>query len=327
MKNDNSVRNDSPNDRAEQAFDYLPIYGTEKFGTLRKVLLHNPVESLPIVNYENYGYFLFDKVPAVEPYLREHQTYSDLLKSQGVQVFELSDLVINNQDLLHLLPNLAYLHDTCVVTRKGAVLSKMSSGARQHEEIVVKEALQNLGIPLFYEFSEGQQFEGCLLLSPQTLFVAETERHSRTSIKQLIPQALQLFDEVVYVTIPKLRRFMHSDMIFNRVNEHLALAFLPAFILTEQYTRKGSEVINNFRDFMAERGVEIINISDEEQQHWATSFVPLNSNTIIHYDIALENNTKKALARRGVKVIEFHPEALLAGGGSLRCLTLRLLRS
>jgi len=324
MNKDNAARNDSSNGYAVQS---LPNYGTEKFGPLRKVLLHKPVESLPIVNRDNYEYFLFDKLPSVEAYLSEHQAYADLLESLGIQVFELSDLVIKNRDLLHLLPNLAYLHDTCVVTQKGAVLSKMSSGARQHEEIVVKEALQNLGIPIFYEFSEGQQFEGCLLLSPQTLFVAETERHSRTSIEQFIPKALPIFDEVIYVIIPKLRRFMHSDMIFNRVNEHLALAYLPAFALTMQYSREGINAINNFRDFMAEREVEIINISDEEQQHWATSFVPLNSNTIIHYDIALENKTKMELSRRGIQVIEFHPEALLAGGGSLRCLTLRLLRS
>lgn len=310
-----------------QAEDHGAGYGTEKFGPLRKVLLHKPILSLPIVTNDNYSYFLYDQIPDIESYLNEHQDYANLLKSLGVQVFELSDLVLNNRDLLYRLPNLAYLHDTCVVTREGAILSKMSSGARQHEEIVVKEALQNLGIQIYYEFAEGEQFEGCLLLSPQTLFVAETERHSRRSIEKLVPQALKLFDEVVCVSIPKIRRFMHSDMIFNRVNEHVALAYLPAFISTVQYTRTGSNVIDNFVNFMAERGIEIINITDEEQRHWATSFVPVNSDTIIHYDIALNKNTKRKLARQGIHIIEFHADALLAGGGSLRCLTLRLLRS
>lgn len=327
MTNDKPLRSVLSNGQAQQKLDSGQSYGTEKFGTLKKVLLHKPVESLPVINSDNYQYFLFDKVPNVDLYLSEHQAYANLLESLDIQVFELSDWVVNNRDLLSRLPNLAYLHDIGAVTQKGVILSKMSSGGREHEEIVVKEALQNLGIPVFYEFAEGQQFEGCLLISPQTLFVAETERHSRKSIEQFIPQALQLFDEVVYVTIPKLRRFMHSDMIFNRINEHLALAYLPAFISTMQYTPKGSNSIQNFRDFMARRGVEIIIISDEEQQHWATSFVPLNSDTIIHYDIALKDNTKRELSRQGVRVIEFHPEALLAGGGSLRCLTLRLLRS
>lgn len=304
----------------------LQRYGTEKFGTLKKVLLHKPVESLPIVNAGNYHYFLYDRIPDVDRYLDEHQAYAALLTSLGIEVFELSDLVVRNRDLLARLPNLAYLHDTCAVTREGAILSKMSSGGRQHEEIVVKEALQKLGIPIFYEFEEGQQFEGCLLLSPRTLFVANTERHSQRSIDQLIPRALQHFEEVISVTIPKLRRFMHSDMVFNRVNETVALAYLPAFESVMQHTRQGSRAIDDFQAFMKLRGMEILNVSDEEQRHWATTFVPLKSDTIIHYDFALNSKTKKELASRGVQIIEFHPDALLAGGGSLRCLTLRLLR-
>lgn len=305
----------------------LQQYGTEKFGTLKQVLLHKPVESLPIVNAGNYQYFLYDRVPDVDLYLDEHQAYANLLILLGIEVFELSDLVARNRDLLARLPNLAYMHDTCAVTQKGAILSKMSSGGRQHEEIVVKEALQKLGIPIFYEFEEGQQFEGCLLLSPRTLFVANTERHSPISIEQFIPRALKFFDEVIYAKIPQLRRFMHPDMVFNRVNENLALAYLPAFESVELYTSEGSSIIDDFRILMMRRGMEIINVTDEEQRHWATSFVPVKSDTIIHYDIALSSKTKKELARRGVQVIEFHPDALLAGGGSLRCLTLRLLRS
>lgn len=302
-------------------------YGTEKFGALKKVLLHKPVESLPKVNADNYGYFLYDRVPDVDAYLSEHQAYAELLKSLGVEVLELSDWVHQNRDLLIRLPNLAYLHDTCAVTVEGAILSKMSAGGREHEEIVVREALQNLGIPIFYEFEEGQQFEGCLFLSPRTLFVAETERHSRRSIEQFIPGALQHFDELIYATIPKLRRFMHSDMVFNRVNEHLALAYLPALESVMQYNRQGCCLIDDFQALMLEREMEIINVSDEEQKRWATSFVPVNSHSIIHYDIALTDETKGKLASCGVRVIEFHPDALLAGGGSLRCLTLRLLRS
>jgi len=37
-------------------------------------------------------------------------------------------------------------------------------------------------------------------------------------------------------------------------------------------------------------------------------------------------NTKNKLSCKGVEIIQFHPEALLAGGGSLRCLTLRIWR-
>lgn len=313
-------------EKSEKIIPEIPGYGNEKFGKLVKVLLHNPVASLPGIDDDNRLYYLFDKIPDVDRYLDEHRAYTNLLKSQGVEVLEVKDWVVHNRDLMVRLPNLAYLHDTAAITRQGAILSKMCPGGRQHEEIVVKEALQNLGVPMFFEFAEGRQFESCLLLSPQTLLVAETEHHNRKSIEQFIPRALELFDEVVYVSVPKLRRFMHADIIFHRVNEHLALAYLPAFLSTMQYTRKGNNEILNFQTFMSDRDMEIINVSDEEQQHWATSFVPLRSDLLIHYDIALHDKTKRELASRGVSLIEFHPDALLAGGGSLRCITLDLLR-
>ena len=77
---------------------------------------------------------------------------------------------------------------------------------------------------------------------------------------------------------------------------------------------------------MREKGMEIITVSDPEQSRLACSFVPLESGTIFHYDTALDKETKTKLVQEGVEIIPFHPEALLAGGGSLRCHTLRLCR-
>jgi arginine deiminase len=73
--------------------------------------------------------------------------------------------------------------------------------------------------------------------------------------------------------------------------------------------------------------IELISITNREQLYWGCSFVPLEPNVIIHYDFSLNAKTQSMLYDRGVKIIKFHPDdALLAGGGSLRCLTLRLYR-
>lgn len=61
-------------------------------------------------------------------------------------------------DLIRKLPNLTFLHDTTVISCKGAILSRMRPPAREKEEIVVKEALSNLGIPILSEFNGGQDF-------------------------------------------------------------------------------------------------------------------------------------------------------------------------
>lgn len=301
-------------------------YGIEKFGRLKTVMVHCPDQSLYRVTEDNREYFLFDEVPDVDRYLEEHRQYCSLLKDHGVGVHYLSDHVHRNVDLLERLPNLAYMHDIAVISSHGAILSKMSSRGRCHEEIVVKEALTDLGIPMLYEPCEGETFEGCLLLSPETVFVADTERHSRKSIERFIDYILRYFEEVIYAQIPQDRRFMHPDMVLNRMTDQLMVYYPPAFLQTFHITREKRTQID-LKELMNERKIELIPLSDREQRHWACSFVPLEPGVIICYDISYNPRTIDLLEHEGVRFVFFHPEALLAGGGSLRCLTMRLFRS
>ncbi|SFT78454.1 arginine deiminase [Methanosarcina thermophila] len=302
-------------------------YGCDELGRLKSVLIHTPGEELSLINESNYKYWLYDKVPDIPGYIKEHKSYQELLESNGVRVYELGDYVDENKDLIRKLPNLTFLHDIAVISDKGAILSKMRPPARQNEEIVVKEALNNLGIPILSEFNEGDGFfEGCLLLSKETIFVADTERHTYPFIQEFISNILKEFDEVIYTRVPKARRYMHPDTVFNRVREDLALAYLPAFEETCLFTEDSREKID-FKTFIQEeKGMGIISISDSEQSRLGCSFVPLESGTIFHYDTALDRETIKKLEKESVEIIPFHPDAMRAGGGSLRCHTLRLCR-
>lgn len=302
-------------------------YGCEEFGRLESVLMHTPGEELRCINESNYREWLFDEVPDIEAFASEHMRYRALLEENGVEVHELADYVFENRDLMLELPNVMYLHDIAVISSHGAILSRMLWPARRREEVVVKEALTNLGIPTWIEFTRPEDgFEGCLLLSPDTLLVAFTERHTASSIRSFIPRALEGFKEVVFVDIPKGRRYMHPDTIFNRVDHDLALAYLPAFEETVLYTDGSAREID-ITDFMASKGVEVLGVSDSEQERLACTFVPLEPGVIFHYDTALDQGTIRKLERRGVELIFFHPDALRAGGGSLRCITLRLRRN
>jgi len=302
------------------------MFGTERLARLKKVLLHSPIESLMAVNQSNYKYHLFNNVPNVDQYLIEHEQYAQLLQTHNVEVLQVRNFVHQTKNLLAKLPNLTYLHDTAVVTSKGAILSEMCPGTRAGEEQVVKEALINIGIPIFHEFQTHEQYEGCLILSPTTLIIVDTERLKPSSIRRFYAKALDLFEEVIYVEAPQARRFMHADMIFNRISEDLALYFPPAFLHTYLINRQEQREID-IKVFLKSKNIELIEINDAEQQNWGCSFVPLEPKILIHYDISLNDQTKKRLRQRGVQIVEFHPQALLAGGGSLRCLTLRLWRA
>ncbi|MDD3041421.1 MAG: arginine deiminase family protein [Methanosarcinaceae archaeon] len=301
-------------------------YGCDELGRLKSVLLHTPGEELSLINESNFRYWLYDRVPDIPGYIEEHRRYRALLESCGVKVYELSDYVEENRPLIGKLPNLTFLHDIAVISDKGAMLSKMRPPARENEEVVVKEALGRLGIPILNEFKgSGGFFEGCLLLSKDTVFVADTERHTYSFIREFMSNILNEFKEVIYTRIPQARHYMHPDTVFNRVRKDLGLAYLPAFEETFLFTRRSGERID-FAELMWQRGMEIIPVTASEQQRLACSFVPLESGTIFHYDTALDRKTEAALEERGVEIIPFHPKALLAGGGSLRCHTLRLHR-
>jgi arginine deiminase len=299
-------------------------YGTEKLGCLKKAMLHCPELSLMKINQNNFKFYLFDNIPNYEKYIEEHRAYSKLLTDNGVQVYELSNFIVKNKDLMSYLPDLAYLNDISVITRKGAYLSSMSPGGRQYEEIVVGEALTALGIPILRNCTPGEQFEGFLTVFSDTLFVADTERHSKESIERFLVLALQHFEFVIYAEIPQSRRFMHPDMIFGRISDNLGLFYPPAFLNCWLVQKNKRDKID-FAAYMKQKNMELIAVSDEEQQKWATSFITLEPCHIINYDISLKAKTQKLLESKGVRFTQFHPDALLAGGGSLRCLTLCLL--
>ena len=301
------------------------FYGTEELARLRRVLLHNPDRSFKLINQSNYEEYLFNFPPDIDQYRHEHGMYADLLRSQGVEVLEIGDFVQENKSLIPYLPNLPYLNDTCVITSQGAIVSKMCPGSRAGEELVVREAIENLGIPIFHAFEGYDKFEGCLAISPEILFIADTERHSRTAVEGFFPKALEIFPKIIFVEIPQERRYMHPDMIFGRISETLALFYPPAFLKTYLITKEERKEIE-FEEYLVGKGMELIEVSDQEQQNWGCSFVVLAPNILIHYDIALKLDTQNILSRRGIEIIEFHPDALLAGGGSLHCLTLRVWR-
>jgi arginine deiminase len=318
------MRGEIPPSPGEQITFSIP-YGCDELGRLESVLLHTPGKALELINEENYSDWLFDRVPDIPRFAEEHRKYRELLIAHGVKVYELSDYIYQQSHLMDSMPNLMYLHDIAVISSRGTILSSMAWKGRKREELVVKEALTNLGIPTLIEFDEGDAFEGCLLLSKETLLVADTERHNDSAIRKFIRSALRSFKEVIYVDVPQERRYMHPDTIFNRIRPDLALTYLPAFNETYLF-RPGKVRKINFADFMKRKGVELVNVSDAEQRRLACSFVPLESGVIFHYDTALEEETLKLLSEKGVEFILFHPNALTAGGGSLRCITLRLRR-
>ncbi len=75
-------------------------YGCDELGRLKSVLVHTPGDELTLVNESNYKQWLYDRVPDIPEYIEEHRNYQELLESNGVKVYELTDHVEKNVELV-----------------------------------------------------------------------------------------------------------------------------------------------------------------------------------------------------------------------------------
>jgi len=69
------------------------IHNTSEIGRLRKVMLHRPGGELENLMPEYLERLLFDDIPYLRDAQREHDAFADCLRSQGVEVVYLADLV------------------------------------------------------------------------------------------------------------------------------------------------------------------------------------------------------------------------------------------
>src|SRR4051794_40492833 len=66
---------------------------TSEVATLRRVLVHRPGGEVTRLSPDNLGSMLFDDVPWAEGAAAEHAAFCDLLRSRGVDVVHLTDLL------------------------------------------------------------------------------------------------------------------------------------------------------------------------------------------------------------------------------------------
>lgn len=302
-------------------------FGCDRPGKLESIIMHTPGRELELINEDNYHYWRFNRVPDIPKFIDEHLRYRDLLRSQGIIVYELEELVPAFRNKIYKQPNITYLNNTAVISCKGAIISQMALDARRVEQEIVKNAISTVGIPILFEFSsQDDPFEGCTLLSEDTLLVAQTERHGYASVQKFISNMLSNFKEIILIDLPKNPKFRHPESAFKKIRSNLALAYLPAVSKSSLVTK--DEILPiDFESHMKSLGIEIVNVSSFEQQRHACSFLPLNEGVILHYDTALDASTRRQLVSKGVEFVFFHSEALQAGGGSLNCLSLPLAKS
>lgn len=75
------------------------IHVTSEIAPLKKVLLHRPGKELLNLTPDSLGRLLFDDIPYLPDAIKEHDSFANLLKENGVEVVYLEDLMADVLDL------------------------------------------------------------------------------------------------------------------------------------------------------------------------------------------------------------------------------------
>ena len=97
------------------------IHVKNEIGPLKKVLLHRPGKEIEKLTPATLHHLLFDDIPYLRIAQEEHDAFADLLRSHGVQVVYLEDLmadVIGQDDNLRDKFLMQWIMEAGIVTEK-----------------------------------------------------------------------------------------------------------------------------------------------------------------------------------------------------------------
>lgn len=255
--------------------------------------------------------------------------------------------------LAHPLPlaNIFYSRDQSQVLASKIVLSAVKWEIRKPEVAVFKEALIELGYKdSLVELDRGTFEGGDVAMFGDTCFIGIGARTSMSAVKNLTRKIGPFLEKekVQIIGVVNQRheeeadlhgsptdehmKLMHLDMFWIPLEPHLVLAYGDEIdrrkIIRISYGAGGfiTEELGSFRQFHANKAIEVIEVSRQEQENFATNLLNLGNKTVI---VALSTNKRviKELENRGYRVLSAELNKLVSGYGATHCLTAPIRRA
>ncbi|MEZ4558013.1 MAG: arginine deiminase family protein [Caldilineaceae bacterium] len=211
-----------------------------------------------------------------------------------------------------------YTHDpVAAVSRRGAVLGNMGKAARRAEPDAMETYLRATGVPILGRIQAPGQVEGgdVCWLDARTVAVGEGYRTNAEGIRQLRALLDDDVDEVIPVPLPHWTGpddCLHLLSFISPVDHDKAVVYSRMMPVP-------------FRQLLLDRGVQLIEVPDEEYDSFACNVLAVAPGVCI----MLEGNpiTQARLEAAGVAVHTFPGQDLcIKGGGGPTCLTRPLWR-
>jgi dimethylargininase len=279
-------------------------YGSASMtGTLERVLVRPPLaEDCEL--WREYGW---RAAPEHDAAAAEHEAFCGLLVDAGAEV------VVSDHDPGN--PDAIYVYDPVLVGVQGAVLLRPGKEGRRGEPGALAPVLASAGIPIVVELLAPVLVEGgdTLWLDDQTLLVGIGYRTNEAAVESLASAFPGV--DVIDFDLPHWNgpgEVMHLLSFISPLDSDLALVYpriAPVRLL----------------ELLAERGIEVVEVPDEEFESQGPNVLALGPRRAIALDGNAE--TRRRLERAGVDVVVYRGDEIsLKGDGGPTCLTRPLLR-
>ncbi|RLE53827.1 MAG: hypothetical protein DRJ26_02880 [Candidatus Methanomethylicota archaeon] len=304
-------------------------YGAQsEYGKLVKVIMHVPGEEINLVDGQNKNDYLFREVPDLEKLREEHYKLVDTLKSEGVQVILLEEVLkdTNLIEIIEMCPNAFFTRDAGTVTKLGAVIGRMAKPCRAAEPLIMMEALRKIGIPIALKIEAPATFEGgdAVWLDEKTLMIGYVTRTSEEAVNQIKDLVLGKVAEKV-IAVPLTKDRVHLDGTLMIISREVAVSRLPGISTypSKIYSKDGVKLVN-LAKWLRSQGYEIIEVNNREDRLFGANLLCIGECKVLSY--GWNRRVMKELEKRGFDVIGIEGYELIKAGGGLHCMVLPILR-
>ena len=264
----------------------------------------------------------------------------------------LRDIIEEHQFATEPMPNLYFQRDPFASLGTGVCLNNMYSVTRSRETIYAEYIFtyhpEYKKTNLLYNRKMVKSIEGgdVMVLNKKTFIVGASQRTTPVAIEQLAKSVFfsnkTTFENIIVLSIPKARTFMHLDTIFTQVDVNKFTVHKECYdaleiveihkgkddkLIVEQFDGSLKEILEKY----IKQEVVLIPCGGNDSVSAAREQWSDGSNTIAIAPgkvIAYERNdiTNNILRENGIKVFEIPSSELSRGRGGPRCMCMPLER-
>ena len=263
----------------------------------------------------------------------------------------LRDIIDDKHFATDPMPNLYFERDPFACIGNGVSLNSMFSITRSREtiygEYIFRYHPEYKGTKLFYNRDLIKSIEGgdIMVLNKKTLIIGSSQRTSPVAIetlaKNLFYKEGTSFENIIVLSIPKARTFMHLDTIFTQVDVNkftIHQECYDSLKIVEIHKGENKLVVSETKEELKEilsryLGKEVILIpcggedtvsADREQWSDGSNTIAIAPGKVIAYE--RNDITNNILRSYGVEVFEIPSSELSRGRGGPRCMCMPLER-